>query len=350
MSATEKRNIFSGARAGATGSARAHSASFLGFMGFCASRGFAGHEASGATSTGFHEVHDKVQMRIGKDTQTKARAWLQKRLEASLDENRGKMDGNGVCRACWQVPFGASRQGTRCALSAIDPLTCPAVHGARTLHHRIHGHHRRGRTTVGTLSIPSIRSPTSRPQTMNRQATAIPSNRRRIFGDPFGLRSHRERSTFGSWIVDEERFFFFHPQSTILDLRSLSGSSAVAPLPPIFGPPSNASKNKVASWKRPRSKPWRPRRKPAATACDEPGFLAAQVFAVAAETGWPEERILFMPLARLAQYQHCLLRRNGVRTHWSATREGGTSLREQLEALRLQWNRVDDFSGTQEVT
>jgi len=61
------------------------------------------------------------------------------------------------------------------------------------------------------------------------------------------------------------------------------------------------------------------------------------VFAVAAETGWPEERILFMPLARLAQYQHCLLRRNGVRTHWSASGEGVTNLREQLQALRKQW-------------
>ena len=61
------------------------------------------------------------------------------------------------------------------------------------------------------------------------------------------------------------------------------------------------------------------------------------MFAVAAETGWPEERILFMSLARLAQYQHCLLRRNGVRTHWSGTGELRTSLREQLEALRVQW-------------
>ena len=48
--------------------------------------------------------------------------------------------------------------------------------------------------------------------------------------------------------------------------------------------------------------------------CDEPGHLASQVFAIAAETGWPEDKILFLPLARLAQYQHCLLRRNGVRT------------------------------------
>jgi len=63
------------------------------------------------------------------------------------------------------------------------------------------------------------------------------------------------------------------------------------------------------------------------------------VFAVAAETGWPEERILFMPLARLAQYQHCLLRRNGVRTHWSGARDLRTSLREQLKSLKMQWNK-----------
>jgi hypothetical protein len=62
------------------------------------------------------------------------------------------------------------------------------------------------------------------------------------------------------------------------------------------------------------------------------------VFAIAAETGWPEERILFMPLARLFQYQHCLLRRNGVRANWSSTGEAQISLREQLEALRVQWS------------
>jgi hypothetical protein len=61
------------------------------------------------------------------------------------------------------------------------------------------------------------------------------------------------------------------------------------------------------------------------------------VFAIAAETGWPEERILFMPLARLFQYQHCLLRRNGVRANWSSTGEVQISLREQLEALRVRW-------------
>ena len=63
------------------------------------------------------------------------------------------------------------------------------------------------------------------------------------------------------------------------------------------------------------------------------------MFAVAAETGWPEERIIFMPLARLAQYQHCLLRRNGVRTNWSSVGIGQGTLRDQLEALRLQWKQ-----------
>ena len=62
------------------------------------------------------------------------------------------------------------------------------------------------------------------------------------------------------------------------------------------------------------------------------------MFAVAAETGWPEERILFMPLARLFQDQHCLLRRNGVRAHWSSTGEVQISLREQLKALRATWD------------
>ena len=64
------------------------------------------------------------------------------------------------------------------------------------------------------------------------------------------------------------------------------------------------------------------------------------MFAVAAETGWPEERIIFMPLARLAQYQHCLFRRNGVRTHWSSTGTGQSTLRDQLDTLRLQWKQA----------
>jgi len=64
------------------------------------------------------------------------------------------------------------------------------------------------------------------------------------------------------------------------------------------------------------------------------------VFAIAAETGWPEERILFMPLARLAQYQHCLLRRNGVRTSWGNFGDDDDGLREQLEGLRGNWNEL----------
>jgi hypothetical protein len=65
------------------------------------------------------------------------------------------------------------------------------------------------------------------------------------------------------------------------------------------------------------------------------------VFAVAAETGWAEERILHMPLARLAQYQHCLLRRNGVRTHWGSSGSGG-DLAEQIAKLRVQWRESVD--------
>lgn len=41
-----------------------------------------------------------------------------------------------------------------------------------------------------------------------------------------------------------------------------------------------------------------------------PGFLAAQVFVIAAETGWPGETICLVPPARLARYRHRLLRRN----------------------------------------
>jgi hypothetical protein len=70
------------------------------------------------------------------------------------------------------------------------------------------------------------------------------------------------------------------------------------------------------------------------------------VFAVAAETGWPEERILFMPLAKLAQYQHCLLRRNGVRTNWSAVGVGEETLRAQLKEIRNKWLEIDRIPNT----
>jgi hypothetical protein len=44
-----------------------------------------------------------------------------------------------------------------------------------------------------------------------------------------------------------------------------------------------------------------------------------------------------MPLARLTQYQHCLLRRNGVRTHRVNPTGQHVPLQEQFAALRSQW-------------
>ncbi len=43
---------------------------------------------------------------------------------------------------------------------------------------------------------------------------------------------------------------------------------------------------------------------------------------------------MFMPLARLVQYQHCLLRRNGVRTEWVQFQLG--DLHEALEKIRQE--------------
>ena len=65
--------------------------------------------------------------------------------------------------------------------------------------------------------------------------------------------------------------------------------------------------------------------------------LLVEGLAIAAETGWPEERVLFMPLARLAQYQHCLFRRNSIRTTWSSSGSSGLSLKDQITQLRLNW-------------
>jgi hypothetical protein len=52
-----------------------------------------------------------------------------------------------------------------------------------------------------------------------------------------------------------------------------------------------------------------------------------------------------MPLARLVQHQHCMFRRNGVKTHWNSTEDGQVNLREQLETLRVKWGVVDDSEG-----
>lgn len=58
---------------------------------------------------------------------------------------------------------------------------------------------------------------------------------------------------------------------------------------------------------------------------------------------------MFMPLARLAQYQHCLLRRNGTRTQWSACVDADSkeTLGERMASLRAQWiNNKVDADGT----
>jgi len=43
-----------------------------------------------------------------------------------------------------------------------------------------------------------------------------------------------------------------------------------------------------------------------------------------------------MPLARLTQYQHCLLRRNGVRTELSNQGRMGTAT-DQWNAIKQAW-------------
>jgi hypothetical protein len=54
-----------------------------------------------------------------------------------------------------------------------------------------------------------------------------------------------------------------------------------------------------------------------------------------------------MPLAKLVQYQHCLLRRNGVRTEWSKYDTNGLDLGDQLALLRLKWSdSVDADAGS----
>jgi hypothetical protein len=49
-----------------------------------------------------------------------------------------------------------------------------------------------------------------------------------------------------------------------------------------------------------------------------------------------------MPLARLAQYQHCLLRRNGVRTGWSATQQEGSAKLALVQLKQKNWHRMFD--------
>jgi len=49
-----------------------------------------------------------------------------------------------------------------------------------------------------------------------------------------------------------------------------------------------------------------------------------------------------MLMTRLAQYQHCLFRRNSVRTRWSNAITDAPSFRDQMEALRQQWRGAVD--------
>lgn len=131
-------------------------------------------------------------------------------------------------------------------------------------------------------------------------------------------------------------------ESRTLPLRTGPGRASRTRASPGPGticarPPSSALKPKAANRRRPRlhrREGW-PEKAPS---CDEPGFPAAQAFALAAETGCPDGRILHMPLARVARYRHCLLRRNDVRTHWSGNGdEGGLPLHEHLMAQRGRW-------------
>ena len=52
-----------------------------------------------------------------------------------------------------------------------------------------------------------------------------------------------------------------------------------------------------------------------------------------------------MPLSLLTQYQHCLFRRNGVRTSWGTIAVAQATLREQLEALRIRWSNQQANDG-----
>jgi len=67
------------------------------------------------------------------------------------------------------------------------------------------------------------------------------------------------------------------------------------------------------------------------------------VFSLAADTGWSEETIMFMPMARVIQYQHCMLRRNSTRTRWSSSFPGDTgsetviSLGDRIAEIKAQW-------------
>ncbi len=61
---------------------------------------------------------------------------------------------------------------------------------------------------------------------------------------------------------------------------------------------------------------------------------------------------MFMAMAKLAQFQHCIMRRNGARTVWSNDVDepddgGSRDLGERLAMLREQWlGTVDSDTDT----
>ena len=54
-----------------------------------------------------------------------------------------------------------------------------------------------------------------------------------------------------------------------------------------------------------------------------------------------------MPLARLTQYQHCLFRRNDMRTRWSVPNGGcdGESAADEFARKRKAWRDKVDAQG-----
>ena len=60
---------------------------------------------------------------------------------------------------------------------------------------------------------------------------------------------------------------------------------------------------------------------------------------------------MFMPMARLAQYQHCLFRRNAVRTRWcepTNDTDGRESAEDEFNRMRQSWQASVDSAEEDE--
>ena len=60
---------------------------------------------------------------------------------------------------------------------------------------------------------------------------------------------------------------------------------------------------------------------------------------------------MFMPMARLAQYQHCLFRRNAVRTMWcepTNSADGRESAEDEFTRMRQSWRAAVDSAEQDE--